>query len=225
MRFVPDLLSFYTLRHSIEDFHGLPIINLRESPLYGANRVLKRVFDFVFSLCVITVTLPLMAFILVLLKVTSRDTALYKQRRVGLDGKHFTIFKFRTMRSLSKVEQEKHIAAKHDDRVTKIGWLLRKINLDELPQFFNVLRGTMSVVGPRPERPFFMKKYLNRYPEYILRMKMKAGITGWAQANGWRGRTSIRERTNYDIYYIENWSLWFDIKIIFMSLFAFKNAY
>jgi Undecaprenyl-phosphate glucose phosphotransferase len=225
VRFVPDLLSFYTLRHSIEDFHGLPIINLRESPLYGANRGLKQVFDLSFAVVIIMLTLPLMAIIYFLLKITSRDPALFKQRRVGLDGKEFMIYKFRTMRSLSKEEQDKHIATQNDNRVTLIGWFLRKFNLDELPQFFNVLKGDMSVVGPRPERPFFFNKYRHRYPEYILRMKMKAGITGWAQVNGLRGKTSIRERTNFDIYYIENWSFWFDVKIILMSIFAFKNAY
>ncbi|MFC1809403.1 undecaprenyl-phosphate glucose phosphotransferase [Candidatus Omnitrophota bacterium] len=225
VRFVPDLLSFYTLRHSIEDFHGLPIINLRESPLYGANRVLKQMYDIAFSFVIIIFTCPLMVVIFLLLKLTSKDTPLYKQRRVGLDGNYFNIIKFRTMRSLPKHEQEKHVAARNDNRVTRIGWFLRKFNLDELPQFFNVLRGEMSIVGPRPERPYFMNKFRNRYPEYILRMKMKAGITGWAQVNGLRGRTSIRERTNYDIYYIENWSFWFDLKIILMSLFAFKNAY
>jgi Undecaprenyl-phosphate glucose phosphotransferase len=225
---IPDLIELATLRGGIGEFDGMPIISLRDTPLYGWNIVIKRVADMVMSLTILLVVSPLMVFIAAMVKVTSTGPVFYSQERMGLDGKIFNMLKFRTM----KIEAEKETgpvwAAKDDSRRTSIGTFLRKTSLDELPQFFNVLKGDMSVVGPRPEREFFIQQFRNKIPRYMLRHKMKAGITGWAQVNGLRGNTSLEKRIEYDLYYIENWSLKFDVEVVWLTIWrglVNKHAY
>ncbi|MGQ3685119.1 MAG: undecaprenyl-phosphate glucose phosphotransferase [Candidatus Loosdrechtia sp.] len=225
---LPDILDFITLRGSAGDFEGMPFISLRDTPLYGGSIIAKRAFDIVFASLVLIITSPVLLSIATIIKLTSGGPVLFKQERMGIDGRVFCMLKFRTM--LVNAEQVTGpVWAKNDDpRRTKIGKLLRMTSLDELPQFFNVLRGDMSIVGPRPERPVFITDFRNTIPKYMLRHKMKAGITGWAQVNGWRGNTSLEKRIEYDLYYIENWSLNFDIKIILLTLlhgFINKHAY
>jgi Undecaprenyl-phosphate glucose phosphotransferase len=215
---LPDLFEFVTLRGSVSEFEGMPLISLRDTPLYGWNIIVKRVLDVVFSSLVIIFTSPVMLVIAILIKLTSSGPVLFKQERMGLDGNTFNMLKFRTM-SVDAEEATGPVWAKKDDpRRTKIGKLLRRTSLDELPQFFNVLKGDMSIVGPRPERPVFIENFRSTIPKYMLRHKMKSGITGWAQVSGWRGNTSLEKRIEYDIYYIENWSLNFDLKIIWLTV-------
>ncbi len=218
IKVVPDLLQFMRLNPGIEDLDGLPIVNLSEGPLYGWNKLLKRLIDIIISLAFLFFISPLMAAIAIVIKLTSKGPVFYKQERIGFNGQHFVMYKFRTM----LVDAEEKTGAvwtkKDDSRRTNIGLHLRKVSLDELPQFFNVLKGDMSIVGPRPERPVFVKDFKKSVYQYMLRHKMKAGITGWAQVNGWRGNTSLEKRIEYDLYYIENWSILFDIKIIWLTL-------
>ena len=225
---LPDLFEFVTLRGSVSEFEGMPLISLRDTPLYGWNIIVKRVLDVVFSSLVIIFTSPVMLVIALLIKLTSSGPVLFKQERMGLDGNTFSMLKFRTM-SVDAEEATGPVWAKKDDpRRTKMGKLLRRTSLDELPQFFNVLKGDMSIVGPRPERPVFIENFRNTIPKYMLRHKMKAGITGWAQVSGWRGNTSLEKRIEYDLYYIENWSLNFDLKIIWLTVWnglIHKHAY
>lgn len=225
IKIVPDLYEYFTLRRGIELLGDLPVINLRESPLFGWNRLLKRIFDISISSIVLFLTLPLTLIIIIVIKLSSKGPVFYKQQRMGLDGRPFEIIKFRSMKLDAEKETGPVWARKGDNRITKIGMFLRRLNLDELPQFYNVLKGEMSIVGPRPERPEFMQDFKKKIPEYMLRHKMKAGITGLAQIKGMRGNTSIEERTKYDLFYIENWSLFYDIKIFFRSFIATKNAY
>ncbi|MFQ5964397.1 MAG: undecaprenyl-phosphate glucose phosphotransferase [Candidatus Scalinduaceae bacterium] len=225
---LPDLYEFTTLRGGIGEFEGMPIISLRDTPLYGWNAIIKRSTDILLSLLIMLITSPLVLFISLLIKVTSEGPLLYKQERMGLDGKVFTMLKYRTMKIQAEEETGPVWATKNDNRRTLIGAFLRKTSMDELPQFFNVLKGDMSIVGPRPERPFFIQQFRNKIPKYMLRHKMKAGITGWAQANGWRGNTSLEKRIEYDLYYIENWSLMLDFEIMWLTVwrgFISKNAY
>ena len=225
IKVVPDITEYFTLRRSIEELDGLPIINLRESPLYGWNRMLKRLFDILVSLFMLILLGPLMLLIALAIKLASPGPVFYKQKRMGMDGGTFKITKFRSMAVGAEKKTGPVWAKENDERRSSIGSFLRRYNLDELPQLFNVLKGEMSIVGPRPERPEFMQEFKKKMPEYMLRHKMKSGITGWAQVNGLRGNTSIEERTKYDLYYIENWSLFFDMGILVRTIFAFKNAY
>lgn len=226
IKVVPDLCEFMTLRGGIDELDGLPIISLQDTPLYGWNIVIKRTFDIIFSVIAIIITAPIIALISILIKIVSHGPVFYKQERMGLDGNKFITYKFRTMMVNAEENTGPVWAKENDERKTTIGTFLRRTNLDELPQFFNVLKGEMSIVGPRPERPVFVEQFKKSIPQYMLRHKMKAGITGWAQVNGWRGNTSIEKRIEYDLYYIENWSLMFDIKIILMTIWrGFKNAY
>ena len=226
IKVVPDLCEFMTLRGGIDELDGLPIISLQDTPLYGWNIVVKRTFDIIFSVAAIIITAPIIALISILIKFISHGPVFYKQERMGLDGKKFITYKFRTMMVNAEENTGPVWAKENDERKTTIGTFLRRTNLDELPQFFNVLKGDMSIVGPRPERPVFVEQFNKSIPQYMLRHKMKAGITGCAQVNGWRGNTSIEKRIEYDLYYIENWSLMFDIKIILMTIWrGFKNAY
>jgi Undecaprenyl-phosphate glucose phosphotransferase len=225
---VPDVFSLSSLRGGIEEFETLPIIHLRESPLYGWNRVLKRVFDVVVGAAAMVGLAPVMAAIAVAIKATSRGPVLYRQERMGLDGRRFSMLKFRTMVPDAEAVTGPRWAVPDDPRRTGLGAFLRRFSLDELPQLVNVLRGEMSLVGPRPERPSFVEEFRRRVPRYMLRHKVKAGITGWAQVNGWRGNTSIDERIKCDLYYIENWSLGFDVKVLLLTLwlgFRNRNAY
>jgi len=223
---VPDFLRFYILNASIEELDGIPVINVSSSPLYGWGRIGKRALDISGSIVAIFLFSPVILALAVAVKMTSKGPVFYRQERMGYDGKRFTILKFRSMVVDAERETGAIWAQKDDPRTTRIGSFMRRWNLDELPQFFNVLRGEMSLVGPRPERPVFIDKFKNDIPRYMLRHKVKTGITGWAQVNGYRGRTSLKKRLEYDLFYIENWSLWFDVKILFLTLVkGFKNAY
>jgi exopolysaccharide biosynthesis polyprenyl glycosylphosphotransferase len=225
---VPDLLQFMVLRSRVEDLDGLPTINLTETPLEGWSRFVKRAFDLFVAGSALLLLSPVMLLIAVAIWIEDRGPIFYRQVRMGLDGKPFDILKFRSMRVGAEAESGAVWADRDDPRRTKIGRMIRASSLDELPQLFNVLMGDMSVVGPRPERPQFVEQFRAEYPHYMLRHKVRAGMTGWAQVHGWRGNTSIRMRIEHDLYYIENWSLMLDMKILFMTLvhgLKHENAY
>lgn len=222
IKIVPDYYNFFQVQGGYEIYGGIPFVSIRTSPLVGWNSVLKRIFDIIFSILLLIIFLPAMIIIPILIKLTSEGPVIYKQRRVGWDGKEFIMLKFRTMKKDAE-ENGPSFAKINDPRCTWIGRILRKFSLDELPQFINVIKGEMSIVGPRPERPFFIEEFKKKIPNYMLRLKIKAGITGWAQVNGLRGDTSIEERIKYDIFYIENWSLLFDLKILLLT--AFKGMF
>jgi len=225
---VPDVFGLASLRGGVEEFETVPFIHLRESPLYGWNRVLKRAFDLVGGALALTLAAPVMLAIVAALKLTSPGPLLYRQERMGVDGGRFRMLKFRTMRVDAEAQTGPVWATPDDPRRTRLGGFLRRWSLDELPQLFNVLRGEMSLVGPRPERPSFVEEFRRRVPGYMLRHKVKAGITGWAQINGWRGNTSIERRIECDLYYIERWSLAFDLRILIQTIwygFRNRNAY
>jgi Undecaprenyl-phosphate glucose phosphotransferase len=225
---VPDLLRFASLRGGIEQFEGMPFIHLRESPLYGWNRLAKRVFDVGFSATVLATIGPALLLLAVAVKLSSRGPIFYRQERMGRDGRRVHMLKFRTMDADAESRTGPVWAGPADQRRTGLGALLRRLSLDELPQFWNVLRGDMSVVGPRPERPVFVERFRQTVPGYMLRHKVKSGITGWAQVNGLRGNTSLEKRIQYDIEYIERWSVWLDVKIIAMTVarvLVDRNAY
>ena len=217
IKVVPDLLKFMNLQAGVEELDGLPIVNLTESPLYGWNLVVKRVSDIVLSVLAILLSAPVLLLVAVLIKLGSKGPVIFRQERVGLDGEEFEMLKFRSMRVDAEDKTGPVWANKNDDRKTRLGAFLRKTSVDELPQLFNVLKGDMSLVGPRPERPVFVEEFKKSVPQYMLRLKMKAGLTGWAQVNGWRGDTSLNKRIEFDLYYIKNWSLLFDLKIILMT--------
>jgi exopolysaccharide biosynthesis polyprenyl glycosylphosphotransferase len=226
--YAPDFVDLMTNRLRVEEIDGIPFMKLKSFPMNVWNRLLKRAFDITFSLLMLIFLSPLMILISVLVKVTSKGPLFYKQERVGLDGQKFMMLKFRSM----KVDAETsgpQMAARDDNRYTPIGKKLRKYSLDELPQFINVLVGNMSIVGPRPEREFFINTMKESIHRYLERHRVKCGITGWAQVNGARGTdSSIQTRIDYDIYYIENWSIAFDIKIIFKTVkevFFSKDAF
>jgi Undecaprenyl-phosphate glucose phosphotransferase len=215
---VPDLLQFIALRARLEDLDGLPIIRVNDVPLRGMNSVVKRAVDIALSAGVVLVGAIPALIIAWLIRRSSPGPIFYTQVRMGLDGQAFTVYKFRSM-PVDAEEVTGPVWARDDDpRATAIGRWLRRYDVDELPQFWNVLRGDMSIVGPRPERPFFVEQFKHKIPQYMLRHKVKAGITGWAQVNGWRGNTSLEKRIEFDLYYIENWSLSLDFKIMWLTL-------
>ena len=225
---VPDLLQFMVLRSRVEDIDGLPTINLSETPLEGWSRFVKRGFDLLVAGAATIFFSPVMLPIALAIWIEDRGPIFYRQVRMGLDGKPFEILKFRSMRVGAEEESGAKWAERDDPRRTRIGRLIRAWSFDELPQLWNVLRGDMSVVGPRPERPQFVEQFRAEFPQYMLRHKVRAGITGWAQVHGWRGNTSIRMRIEHDLYYIENWSLMLDMKILFMTVVhgvRHENAY
>jgi exopolysaccharide biosynthesis polyprenyl glycosylphosphotransferase len=225
---VPDLLQFMVLRSRVEDLDGLPTINLSETPLEGWSRFVKRAFDLVVAATALVVLSPVMIGIAIAIWLEDRGPVFYRQVRMGLDGKPFDILKFRSMRVGAENETGAVWAEKDDPRRTKVGRFLRAWSLDELPQLLNVLVGDMSVIGPRPERPEFVEQFRAEFPHYMLRHKVRAGMTGWAQVHGWRGNTSIRMRIEHDLYYIENWSLALDVKILFLTVahgLKHENAY
>ena len=225
---VPDLLQFMVLRSRVEDIDGLPTINLSETPLEGWSRFVKRGFDLVVAAAALIVFSPLMLLIALAIWIEDRGPVFYRQIRMGLDGKPFEIVKFRSMKVGAENETGARWAERDDPRRTRVGRLIRAWSLDELPQLFNVLAGDMSVVGPRPERPQFVQQFRAEFPHYMLRHKVRAGMTGWAQVHGWRGNTSVRMRIEHDLYYIENWSLLLDVKIVFMTVLhglRHENAY
>jgi Undecaprenyl-phosphate glucose phosphotransferase len=228
VKVVPDLLQVIALRARLEDLDGIPVININEPPLQGFNTIVKRAIDVaISSVALILLSIPI-GIIALLVKATSRGSVLFHQERMGLDGKPFTIVKFRSMFDDAEKQTGPVWAVADDPRVTPVGRFLRRSNLDELPQLWNVLRGDMSIVGPRPERPHFVAQFKHKIPQYMLRHKVKAGLTGWAQVNGWRGNTALEKRIEYDLYYIENWSVRLDLKIMWLTLlkgFFHKHAY
>jgi Undecaprenyl-phosphate glucose phosphotransferase len=228
IKIVPDFFRFMHLRGGIEEFDGLPIINLQESPMVGWNRLIKRGMDLFISSLLLVHFSPLMLLIALLVKLTSTGPVFYAQKRMGLDGRVFTMLKFRSMVHQAESASGPVWAVPDDARRTRFGRIIRNVSLDELPQLFNVLKGEMSLVGPRPERPEFIEDFRTKIPRYMLRHKMKAGITGWAQVNGWRGQTSLEKRIECDIYYIQNWSFLLDMKILLRTCWrglVHRNAY
>lgn len=228
-KFIPDYNSLIPSKPYTEDLMGLPVINIRYVPLTNTGNILiKRAVDIVGSLFGIVITSPIMLLSAIAVKLTSPGPVIFKQERVGLHNKTFNMYKFRSMEKQAPGEEKKAWTVRNDPRVTPVGKFLRRTSLDELPQLFNILRGDMSLVGPRPERPLFVRKFQEEIPRYMVKHQVRPGLTGWAQVNGLRGNTSIRKRIEYDIYYIENWTMWFDMKIIFMTFFTGfinKNAY
>ena len=221
---LPELSEFIGSGTAITFFDDIPMLRLRETPMQGIQGIVKRLIDIVFSLFALIVLSPLMLAIAIAIRLTSSGKAIFRQERVGRAGKRFNIYKFRSM-LIDAEEKVGHIWAKTDDpRQTSIGKFLRRWNLDELPQFFNVLKGDMSLVGPRPEMSGLIDTFRESIPHYLARQRVKSGMTGWAQINGLRGNTSLEERVSYDRYYIENWSLGLDIKIILRTLWAIKKG-
>jgi Undecaprenyl-phosphate glucose phosphotransferase len=215
---VPDLLQFIALRARLENLDGVPIISLNDVPLRGFNSVLKRGIDIGISAVSLALCSVPFGIIALLIKRASPGPVFYTQERMGLDGKAFNVYKFRSMSEGAEDDTGPVWARDDDPRATPIGKILRRFDIDELPQLWNVLKGEMSIVGPRPERPYFVEQFKHRIPQYMLRHKVKAGITGWAQVNGWRGNTSLEKRIEYDLYYIENWSVGLDLKIMWLTL-------
>jgi exopolysaccharide biosynthesis polyprenyl glycosylphosphotransferase len=224
----PDTMGLMTSNAEAGQIEGIPVIRWGKTPIEGYARVVKRVFDMAFSGLGVLAASPIMLAVAVAVKLDSAGPVFFRQRRVGRNGREFTIYKFRSMRIEQEDANGTGWTVKDDPRRTRVGKVIRRYNLDELPQLFNVLAGQMSLVGPRPEQPGYVEKFRDDVPRYFQRHKVKSGVTGWAQVNGFRGDTSIAERTKYDLYYVENWSLIFDIKIIFLTLknvFRSPNAY
>lgn len=228
-KFVPDYYNFISTNPYTEDLDGLPVINIRNVPLTNTlNRMIKRIIDIIGSIVALILFSPIMLVVAILVKKSSPGPILFAQERIGLGNKPFKMYKFRSMGVQDPKKEAKQWTTKNDARVTPIGKIIRKTSLDELPQFWNVLRGDMSLIGPRPERPLFVEKFKEEIPRYMIKHQVRPGITGWAQVNGFRGDTSIRGRIEHDLYYIENWSLGLDIKILFLTFFkgfVNKNAY
>lgn len=228
-KFIPDYNSMIPSRPYTEDLDGLPVINIRYVPLSNTlNSMAKRFMDIAGSLAGIIISSPVMLIVAIAVKCTSAGPVIFKQERVGLHNKSFQMYKFRTMRQQAPSEEAVAWTVKDDPRVTRVGRFLRRTSIDELPQLFNIFIGNMSLVGPRPERPLFVEKFKEEIPRYMVKHQVRPGLTGWAQVNGYRGDTSIRKRIEYDIYYIENWTMSLDIKILFITLFKGfinKNAY
>lgn len=228
-KFIPDYNKIIPTKPYTEDILGLPVINIRYVPLTNTfNAMVKRAMDIVGSIAAIIVSSPVMLLMCVLIKASSPGPLIYRQERVGLHNKTFWMYKFRSMELQPEAEEKKAWTVKNDPRVTGIGRFMRRTSIDELPQLFNILKGDMSLVGPRPERPFFVEKFREEIPRYMVKHQVRPGLTGWAQVNGYRGDTSIRKRIDCDLYYIENWTIGFDIKILFLTFFKGfinKNAY
>ena len=228
VRLAADVPELAGLALSTVDVDGMPLISLKENPHFGLNVMFKRGMDIILSLVGFILISPILVCIAVLIKLTSRGPVFYTQERCGLNGKSFQMLKFRSMKMDAENASGAVWAAKNDDRRTILGTFLRKTSIDELPQLINVLRGEMSLVGPRPERPVFIDKFRKTIPNYMARHTVKAGITGWAQVHGWRGNTSLRKRLQYDLYYITHWTPWMDVRILWMTIFngmIHRNAY
>jgi exopolysaccharide biosynthesis polyprenyl glycosylphosphotransferase len=218
VRLVPDILQYATLNAALEDVDGTPVINLSQVPLKGLSSLVKRLMDLAAAALALAALLPFLPLVALAIWLEDRGPIFYRQERMGLDGKSFMILKFRSMRVNAEASTGPVWAIKNDPRRTRVGEFLRRWSLDEFPQLWNVLRGDMSIVGPRPERPTFVHEFKHKLPQYMIRHRVKAGITGWAQVHGWRGNTSVKKRLQYDLYYIENWSLRLDLKILWMTL-------
>ena len=228
-KFVPDYYNFISTNPYTEDLDGLPVINIRNVPLTNTmNKLIKRLIDIIGSIIALILFSPIMLIVAILVKKSSPGPIIFAQERIGLGNKPFKMYKFRSMGVQDPKKEAKEWTTKNDVRVTPVGRVIRKTSLGELPQFWNVLKGDMSLIGPRPERPLFVEKFKEEIPRYMIKHQVRPGITGWAQVNGFRGDTSIRSRIEHDLYYIENWSLGLDIKILFLTFFkgfVNKNAY
>ena len=228
-KFIPDYNNIIPTRPYMEDLLGLPVIHIRHVPLTnGLNKFMKRTVDIFGAIVAIILFSPVMLAAAVLVKITSPGPVIYCQERVGLHNRPFKMYKFRSMEVQAPTEEKSKWTTPHDPRVTPVGRFIRKTSIDEMPQFFNVLKGDMSLVGPRPERPFFVEKFKEEIPRYMVKHQVRPGLTGWAQVNGYRGDTSITKRIECDLYYIENWTLGLDFKILFLTVFKGfinKNAY
>ncbi len=218
VRLIPDLFQLLTLKANIQDLDGIPVISIDEVSLRGGKLVVKRLIDICASVFLLLLLSPVFLVVSLLIKLTSRGPVSYKQRRVGLDGREFNCLKFRTMVANAEKESGPVMCRPGDARITRLGRFLRKYSIDEFPQLVNVFLGQMSLIGPRPERPFFVKGFREKFPKYMLRHRVKSGITGWAQVHGLRQETSIEKRLEYDFYYIQNWSIGLDIRILWMTL-------
>jgi len=226
VKLIPDIFSFTLLRHSITEIAGMPAVNLSVSPMDGSNQIVKELEDRVLAFIILLLISPLLFFIGIGVKTSSPGPIFFKQERVSWNGRKFKMYKFRSMPVNS--DKNSQWGDAQNKEMTKFGRFLRMTSLDELPQFINVLKGNMSIVGPRPERVEFVEKFKYEIPGYMQKHMVKAGITGWAQVNGWRGDTCLKTRVEFDLFYIENWSLWFDLRIIFMTFykgFVHKNAH
>ncbi len=228
-KFIPDYNNIIPTRPYTEDLMGLPVVNIRHVPLTNTyNAFVKRTIDLVGAVVALMVFSPVMLAASIAIKLTSSGPLIYSQERIGRHNRTFRMYKFRSMDVQSPRKEKGAWTVPNDPRVTRVGKILRRTSIDELPQLFNILRGDMSLVGPRPERPFFVEKFREEIPRYMIKHQVRPGMTGWAQINGYRGNTSIRKRIEYDLYYIENWTLGFDIKILFLTFFKGfinKNAY
>ncbi|HKV09255.1 MAG TPA: undecaprenyl-phosphate glucose phosphotransferase [Thermoanaerobaculia bacterium] len=218
IKLVPDILQYATLNAALEDLDGTPVINLSQVPLQGWSSMMKRAMDLAIAVAALLALLPFFPLVALLIWLEDHGPIFYRQERMGLDGRSFMILKFRSMRVNAESTSGPVWAIKDDPRRTRFGGFLRRWSLDELPQIWNVIMGDMSIVGPRPERPTFVREFKHKIPRYMLRHRVKAGITGWAQVHGWRGNTSIKKRIQYDLYYIQNWSLSLDWKILWMTV-------
>lgn len=228
-KFIPDYNNIIPTRPYTEDLLGLPVVNIRRVPLNNAlNAFIKRVVDVLGALFALVIFSPFMILTIIMIKITSPGPIIFKQERIGLQNKPFSMYKFRSMVVQDNEKEKKGWTTKNDPRVTSVGKFIRKTSIDELPQLINVLKGNMSLIGPRPERPQFVEKFREEIPRYMVKHQVRPGLTGWAQVNGYRGDTSIQKRIEYDLYYIENWTLGFDFKILFLTFFKGfinKNAY
>lgn len=228
-KFIPDYDNIIPTKPYTEDIQGLPVINIRHVPLANMlNRIMKRSMDIFGAIVALILFSPVMLTISIIIKITDPGPLIFKQERIGLKNKPFYMYKFRSMVVQKEKDEKKGWTTKNDPRVTPVGKFIRKTSIDELPQLFNILKGDMSLVGPRPERPLFVEKFKEEIPRYMVKHQVRPGLTGWAQVNGYRGDTSIRKRIEHDLYYIENWTLGLDIKIILMTFFkgfVNKNAY
>lgn len=227
-RFVLDIFGLDLVNHSVTDLAGFPALNICSTPMVGVNRLVKAVEDRVLAAVILVLISPLLLLIACAVKWSSPGPIFYRQKRVSWNGEEFEMLKFRTMPMNAEAQTGPVWATSTDQRATTVGKWLRRTSLDELPQFINVLKGDMSIVGPRPERKVFVEEFKEKIPRYMHKHLVKAGITGWAQVNGWRGNTSLEKRIEYDLYYIEHWSLAFDLKIIFLTIFrgfVHRNAY
>ena len=226
---VPDYYRYFPAKPYLDMIDDIPIINIRYVPLDSSFKTfIKRIMDFVAAFGAIIVLSPLLLFTAIMVKLSSPGPIIFKQERVGMNRKNFMMYKFRSMRMQDEKDEKLQWTTEDDPRKTKFGAFIRKTSIDELPQLFNILKGDMSLIGPRPERPQFVEKFREEIPEYMIKHHVRPGMTGWAQVNGWRGNTSIQKRIEYDIYYVENWTVILDLKIFFMTLikgFINKNAY
>jgi len=219
IRLIPDLYGLHLINHSISTISGMSVINLSVTPMDGLNRWIKAAEDKILASLILIFTSPLLLLLGIVVKLSSPGPVIYAQERVSWNGKMFLMYKFRTMPACAEQATGPVWASRGERRATPVGAFLRKTSIDELPQFWNVLKGDMSIVGPRPERPVFVEQFRDEIPRYMQKHKVKGGITGWAQVNGWRGDTDLEKRIEHDIFYIDNWSLWLDLKIIFFTAF------